>query len=206
VPEKYTTPHRVDSWNWAQRFLAWHTPRERETEVTIGSDLRSGLLPDDFLGVYGILDRGTNAWMGKQPRPVGGGVHYEEDSQSNYWVWGSTLMFGQDFTATSTDALLYYWAYWPEIEYELTDAVAETYTVVSDEIIVPPWAILPLCHLTAATLLQPGALEAARARQWNIMVDSGTPVHNVRAQQAREHLWWWNQLMGQVVPRDWRVG
>jgi hypothetical protein len=200
----YTIPMRVAAWNWAQRFLAIaHTPRQLRAEVTADSDGRSVIVPADFLGVWRIYDEDQSRWMHHMPPPEGGQVYYNSDEICQYWSWGSTITLDKTVSLSGSGLVLYYVAYWPEIAVEL-QSDEETYICTSGAIVLPPWTILPVLHLTAATLMMPGAIEAARTRQWNIRVDSGTPTDNVRAQQAREHLRWWNNLLALVPPIQWR--
>lgn len=199
----YSVPHRVDAWNWSQRILALHTPRQREATVTAKTGERSAVLPPDFLAVWRIHDSDREKWLRQMGSPQTGSVRFTDDELPQYWVWGGELYLERTVEIGSDDLKLYYWAYWPEIEYKFSE---DDYIILANKVLVPPWSILALCHLTAATLLQPGALQAARIRTWNITVDSGRPIDNSRAQQAREHLWWWHTLIKDVPPRPWREG
>lgn len=197
----YDQPMRIASWNWSQRLVALHTPRSREGKLAVEADERSAVLPGDFLSVHRIYDAGTARWMRPMRKPVPGVVRSDSAELSQYWVWGGVLHFERTVDLGDTDITLYYYAYWPEVEYETVDSVV---TTVQDEVLLHPWAILPCCHLTAANLLVPGAIQAARIRNWNIRIDSGVPTDNVRATQAREHLFWYEKLMAMVVPTQWR--
>ena len=200
---KYTAPLRVWAWNAAQRVLAvHHSPRERTASLTMEDDERSAVLPDDFVAVWKIYDSDRRRWYSEY-KP---GATYKRSTDAElgqYWVWGNKLYFERSIDIDSTDATLYYAAYWPEITY--TEVEGE-YVYPNDEVLVPNWAELPLTHLAAATCLQPGAIEAAKNRNYNLsVIDSGTPIQNSRAQQAREHLWWWVTLLGMVKPRDFVI-
>jgi hypothetical protein len=197
----YAQPMRIASWNWAQRFVALHTPRSRETGLAVETGLRSAILPSDFLAVYRIYDAGTARWMRPMRRPQPGVVRSDSAELSQYWVWGGVLHFERTVNLGDTDITLYYWSYWPEVEYEVVNDEVE---MTHNEVLLPPWAILPCAHLTAANLLVPGAIQAARIRNWNIRIDSGVPTDNIRATQAREHLFWYEKLMAFVVPAQWR--
>lgn len=134
-------------------------------------------------------------------RPAGG-YRSDSDELRQYWVWGNTLYLEAEKDAD--DLTLYYTAYWPDVEYETVGGVA---TVTVNGIWVPKWAELPLLHLTAATCLVPGSIEAARQRNFNMTgSDIGNPIQNARAQQAREHLLWWTSLLGMVKVKDWSAG
>lgn len=196
----YPPAHRVAAWNWAQRMLCYHTPRTRSTTLVIDSDGRSAILPSDFLGMWRVYDAETERWLRRMPMQIESGIRYQDAEMGQWWVWGGCLYLEMTKTVGSTDLTMYYYAYYPEIVIEELDG--DTFHVES-KILTPPWAELALCHLTAATLLVPGSLEAARLRQWNIRIDSGTPLQNSRAMQAREHLWWWKALLGVVKPLDW---
>ena len=192
---EYSASQRIAAWNWAQRLLVSHTPRQVNSVLTIDSDGRSAELPDDFFDVYRVLHLEDERYLFPAKPPIPGARRSADSELDYYQIWGRRLIFERDIT--KGDIELYYWAYWPEIEYRVEN---DDVTVVTEEIAVPAWTILPLCHLTAATCLQPGAIQAARTRQWNIEVDSGNPVQNSRASQAQEHLWWWNALISKMTP------
>jgi len=196
--QSYSERLRLEGWNCALHFLALHTPYQKSESVTVDTDGRSAVLPPGLLDVWRVYDSDNERWLRRLVMGPEGGVRYDDDDLDFYWLWAGKLRFERE---VDPSLVLYYWAYWPEVEY---DESGESLQIVQGDIVVPPWAIHPLLHLTAAYCLQPGAIQAARTRQWNIQVDSGTPLHNVRAQQAREHWWWWNELLGKVPPVDRR--
>ena len=201
--DKYETAQRVTAWNWAQRELAiQHTPRQcMTTQLTVESGSRSAKLPPDAIDIWKIYDSDYSRWWRKMPTPREGATRYDDADMNQYWAWGGTLYLEREVKASEIGNLtVYYWGYWPEIAYQVNDE-ASTTVIVQEEILVPPWAILPLCHLTAAIVLQPLAIQAARRRDFNIRIDSGRPTDNSRAIQAREHLYWWNTLLGSKPPR-----
>ena len=199
----YGLQHRVDGWNLSQRMLAvQHTPRERTTTLLPEDDGRSAALPADFLAVKALYDAEASRWWQSLKLPREGAYRSAEESNRVYWVHGRTLYLEQDVDENNIDLL--YYAYWPDMETETLDG---TLAVTNgEEVMIPLWAELPCLHLTAAYVLQPGAIQAADIRQWNISVDSGNPLHNVRAAQAREHLWWWDMCLGRVPPVDYHNG
>lgn len=197
----YLEAQRISAWNDAQRLLAvHHTPRQRMAKLDVKVGGRSAVLPDDFLGIWQIYDADSSRWF-KPYQPTRGEYRAAEDQLSQFWVWGKVLYFEREIDLGSTSIDLYYYAYWPEIE---TDTVSGSGVVVEDSIYIPRWAELPTAHLTAATCLVPQAIESARRRDYNILVDSGTPVMNSRMQQAREHLFWWSALLAMAKPTDWK--
>ena len=200
IGQEYSQSLRVTSWNWAQRQLAMHTPRQRSVTLTIHSNRRSALLPEDFLAIRRIYDADGSRWLERVTQQKGRRLADEE--LDLYWVWQNKLLFERSYEISSTDLTLYYWAYWPEVEQE---TIGEDITNMADAVVVPPWSLLPLCHLTAAIVLQPGAVDAARLNEWKIKVDSGRPTDNPREIQAKAHWWWWNELMSKMKPQDWRV-
>jgi hypothetical protein len=115
-------------------------------------------------------------------------------------VWGNSLHFE---AAITSKLELYYYGYWPDVVWRVGDN--EQVELVQEQVFIPKWAELPLAHLTAATLLQPGAIESARNRENTTRMDSGKPTDNARALQAREHLWWYHELLGQH-PAQARIG
>lgn len=191
----YVQAQRIFSWNWSLRFLAQHTPREKQEVIVVNTDERSAILPADFLGIKAIYDSAAALWL-RAMRIAQGSVRFDDGDTQQFWIWGNKLHFERDVDIGGTDLLLYYWAYWPEIV-EVNDVVE------MGQVVIPSWAEMPLCHLTAANCLAPGAISAARIRNFNISVDSGRPTDNSRAVQAREHLFWWNQAIDMVAPSDW---
>jgi len=156
-------------------------------------------LPDDLLEVGQVYDPGGNliyAPMKFQP----GGYRSDSSDMPTFWVWGNKLHFE---TAITGEIDLYYFAYWPDVTYRLQDD--EQVEIVNGDILIPAWAELPLLHLTAASILQPLAVESARNREYNTKIDAGTPDDNARRTQAREHLWWYRELLGQHTPQQ-RLG
>jgi len=194
---EYSQQQRIAAWNQAQHLLVSHTPRECFVELVINSDERSAELPDDFYKVRSVYLTDDQRWSTPMRLPVPGAIRYENGESNLHWTWGRRLLFER--TVQNSEVELYYWGYWPKVTYrENNDEV----DLVAQEITVPPWSVLALCHLTAATCLQPGAIQAARIRQWNIKVDSGTPVDNARAAQAWEHWKWWREILNSVPPKD----
>lgn len=199
IDQDYSQTLRISAWNWGQRLLALHTPRERMATLTIATDGRSAILPEDFMAVRRIYDSDGEIWIDRVKEQKG--KRLTDEDLDLYWVWGNVLRFEKSYALTSEDLALYYWAYWAEVEMETVGASA---VYVQEAISVPPWAILPLCHLTAATCLMPGALKAAKINDYNIRVDSGRPTDNSREVQARAHWWWWTELLNRIKPKDWR--
>ena len=197
----YSLSERVDGWNYAQRLLAvQHTPRERKAVLTLGADGRSAALPEDFLSVAGLYDADNSVWWSPMDYPRRDGTYRAEDDELRlYWTFGQMLYLESEIVAAD-DLRLYYWAYWPDLEVKTVNAVE---TEIVSDILIPRWAEVPCQHLTAAYVLQGGAMQAADIRTWNMRIDSGTPVQNSRAEQAREHLWWWDNLLARVKPIDY---
>jgi len=200
--EKYSVSQRVTAWNWAQRELAiQHTPRQCVTsDLTVEAGSRSATLPPDAIDIWKIYDSTNSRWWRKMPTPREGATRYDDADLNQYWMWGGTLYMERNVTTSEAANLTaYYWGYWAEIAYEISDAGSTVF--IQKEVEMPPWAIFPLCHLTAAIVLTPLAIQAARRRDFNIRIDSGRPIDNSRALQAREHLYWWNSLLGTKPPR-----
>jgi hypothetical protein len=200
----YDQALRIDAWNQAQRALAQqHTPRQMSVVLTMDTT-RIAILPEDFIEVWRIYDADEQKWLKPMANPQPGAVRYDDDELGAYWIWGNRLFLEKTVATTSTDLTLYYWGYWPEVEYELqTDG---SYEVTESTINVPRWAVSPLEHLASALILTPGSVENARVRQWNMKIDSGIPTNNALLEVAKNHLWWWNSLLSMVSPVQWRHG
>jgi hypothetical protein len=199
----FDQPLRIQAWNNAQRLLAvFHTPRQVTAALEMEEDERTAILPDDFIAVWRIYDAETAMFL-KRFKPAAGAYRVTDDQLDMYWVFGNRLYFEKDIAVGDTDRILYYHAYWPDVEYVMLDGVL---TLTEEKILVPRWSELPLCHLCAAECLVPMAVSSARLREYNVQVDSGTPVQNSRAVQMREHLYWWNMLTSMVKPIDYKAG
>lgn len=195
----FSLAQRVDGWNAAQRLLAaQHTPRSRIASLVLRADGRSAVLPEDFLAIAGIYDGDDSEWWQAAEYPTRASWRADDENLNLWWIWGDILYFERDVDS-SDDLSLYYWSYWPEMEVETVNSVDAE---VRGDIAIPRWAELPCCYLTAAYCLEPGAMQAADLRQWGMSDDSGNPLQNSRALQARENLWWWDELLRRVKPAD----
>ena len=178
---------RVESWNWAQQMFVAHTPRQRQVTLSVESDGRSALLPADFYAADGIYDSDYEQFW----RPVryhSGDIRYLNDDVLQFWTWENKVILESE---VSTNLTLYYWAYYPDIEYSMQGSQVTTSQGV---VYTPGWAELPLIHLTVANVLQPMELFASNINQYKIRVESGNPEHNPRAQSALYHLNWYETL------------
>jgi len=188
---QFAIPFRVDAWNWAQRAFCAHTPRAKSCTLQIDAGKRSALLPSDFFAIDSIYDRDSEVWwrsMRKRP----GDVMYTDEDINEFWVWGDHVHLETSVEYTAYDLTMYYWAYYPEVEYkEENDELVYTQA----EVWIPEWAELALVHLTTATLMMPGEVFSADINQFKIRVESGTPVMNPRADSTKFHLWWYMTLL-----------
>ena len=188
---QFPLPLRIDGWNFAQDLFAVHTLREMTTVLTIPSGARSVAVPADFAEM-GVLydDKNRRTYTRKE---LNEGVERDDNHAQSfqYWFWGGKLFI--DGTQASTLALDYF-AYWPSVAYTVKDD--KTTAITIDDILVPRWSLQPLLHLTAAYCLDPHAIRSALDRNNDIKIASGTPIMNSRAQQVREHAWWYDYLLG----------
>ena len=196
----HSVPLRILAWNAAQDTFVNHTARERQVELTLKEDGRSVVLPDDYFEAAMLYDS-TNQKFYYPAKYQYGGYRDPEGDEYSVWTWGGNLYLGRQATEAETTQL-YYFAYWPKVTYTIADAVV---TITEGDILVPRWAQPALLHLTAAYVLQPMAVSSARNREYNIMIDSGRPTDNARSAQAREHLFWYNELLGLHAPQS-RLG
>lgn len=202
-PRMFPEPLRIEGWNWAQRVLCAHTPLQKAVTLVIDADNRTGILPDDFFAVEGIYDREAEQWWWPMRRRPGD-VRYEDDDLCEFWVWGNKLFLETDVPYDSDRLTLHYWAYYPDIEYEVgtenqgteQQPVYET-ELRQGQVYTPKWAEAALLHLVCAFCFTPTSIQAADVNEWKISVDSGTPSMNPRAAQAREHLFWYHALLDQ---------
>ncbi len=188
---QFPLPLRIDGWNFAQDTFSAHTLRERQVEIAIPAGQRSLPLPADFASM-GILYDLTHFQTYTRKELNEGVIRNDAYAESyQYWTWNGQLILDTDFGATFK---LWYFAYWPNVEYTLNSDKVVSF--VTDDVLVPRWSIQALLHLTAAYCLDPQAIRAAMDRNYDISIASGTPIMNSRAQQAREHAWWYDHLLG----------
>lgn len=192
---EFSTLLRVTAWNWAQRHFAHHTPRQRIGSLVVLSDEKTARLPDDFYEMGRLYDPVNEQWWSQQQWQPGGSYDTTWEIRT-YAVWGGVLRL-YDEVSQDNDFDLWYYAYWPDVEYRADDDI-----ITEDKILVPKWAEGALLHLATAFCLQPKATQAAVTRQWNIKIDSGTPVQNSLESHARELMWWYNLLLGSYPPLD----
>jgi len=200
--QTYDRRLRINSWNWAQDIFVHHTPMQRRLTLTMRSGNREAILPEGWYAVEGIYDPDEGQWwMPMSRRP---GYHQAEDETVlEYWVWDNRLYL-QD--SVSRDLVLYYWAYWPALEYTVGDNIgrenAPVYDIAmkAEQILVPRWAEIAMIHLTCASCLVPGAIEASDINQWKVWIDAGNPEHNPRLQQAWYHMQMYDNIMTRVPP------
>lgn len=185
---------RIDAWNWSQRQFITHTPRQRRDTLQVESGGRVTLLPQDFYAIARLYDPVDNTWWHQQNYGPGGVWDTNWDTKS-YTVWGNKLYLNKD-VSTSDGFELWYYAYWPDVEYSTPGGVL---TLSADKILVPAWAEAALIILACAFCLQPKAIESAKNREFNIMVDSGRPTDNSRALQAWQ-LWRWYEILLSAHP------
>jgi hypothetical protein len=196
---------RIESWNWAQRLFCAHTPMARQTPLRIEEGGREALLPPDFYKVEGLYDAYNSRWWWPMRRRPGD-VRVDDDDVCEFWIRGTRMFLESEADYQNNDLTLHYWAYYPDVEYvEVThesDSGEQYVTpdVRKDSILTPEWGEAPLLHLTAAFCWTPGSVQAADINQWDIKLDSGTPLMNPRAEQAKLHLWWYDTLIGRYSP------
>lgn len=196
----YPLPLRVYAWNWSQDLLCQHTPRQRSMTLEIDTGEYKALLPDDFIDVHGVYDEEDEVWwLQMQVEP--GQRRYVDEETREYWFWGGEMRLQKDISYDDDRLTMYYWAYYPKVEFErTTEDSDENLRYIQPYIYTPRWAEGAMLHLVAAYCLQPQAIEAADINEYKIEIEAGTPLHNPRAQQAREHLWWWNTILDRVNP------
>lgn len=193
APREFPLPLRIQSWNWAQGVFCEHTPRQKTTTLTIGDGERVALLPPDFYDVFGVYDSHREMWC-REIQIREGDLRYADEDMPSYWIWSGKMYLEQAVSYSSGQLELHYWATWPEVEYDDGEYMQEgVYT--------PEWAEPALCYLTAAFCFQPLATQASDLNQYkNRIVDAGDPLDNPRAQQARENLWWYENLLAKRAP------
>ena len=189
---------RIESWNWAQRILVHHTPRARTMSLVLEESEREAVLPDDFFALQGLYDADNERWW----RPVDwepGDVRYADDDSERYWIFAGRLYLEKDVDVDSTDFTLYYWAYYPDVEYTVDDdGNVDAYK--QDRIYTPRWVEPAMGHLTTVHCMMPKEVFASDINQYKIRVDSGNPMHNPRQQSALHHLDMWNRLISLFPP------
>ncbi len=199
---RFPLPVRIHGWNWAQRFFVNHTPLQKSLVLNINEGGRTADLPNDFFSVKGLYDSEEEYWWSKLEIQAGGYREIDSDS-AQYWIWNDVINLERQLLEDSEDLKLYYWAYYPDLEFTIGDD-DEDITYTQGDVYTPKWAEVALMHLTTAFCWHPGSVLASDINQWRINVDSGTPMHNPRAAAAVSSLWWYNELVNKVHPADWR--
>jgi len=179
---------RIDAWNMAQRIFTSHTALEKFATATLAADYTI-LLPEDFFILASIYDSENELIAA----PVKFKVGYDipDPARTEYWIWGSNLHVTAQ-TAPATVGL-YYYAFWPDVLYQVEED--GSVTIIEGSILVPGWSVPALLHLSTAVLMQPKSVQSSMNREYNIKIDSGGPDDNARRTQAREHLWWYRELL-----------
>lgn len=192
--QAFSTRDLVWAWNSAQRHFTHHTPRQViETTLVVGSDGRTATLPVDFYEMGRLYDPTSERWW--EPMLWQPGGHYDDTSSTYaYAIWGHELKLYDDVGSDNSFELWYY-AYWPDVVYN-----ASASDVVEERILIPIWAECAVLHLAGALSLNPLAVESAKLRQWNIKIDSGTPVDNPRSEEAWDLYKWYTVLVAAYPP------
>ncbi len=193
---QFPLPLRIIGWNWAQGVFQTHTMREMTTRLSVAEGGRSAVLPSDYLLMALVYDRNNERTYIRRTFAEGG-FRNELGDNFAYWTWGGKLRFDRPVTEQVD---IEYYASWPKITYNLNNEGKVVY--VQGDVLVPEWSHFALAHLTAAVVLQPPAITAAMSNEYKIKIDSGTPLDNPREQQARAHMWWYNDLIGNFQPQE----
>lgn len=197
---------RIEAWNWAQRLFCTHSPRARVATATVDTGQRSLVIPTDFYAIEGILDSDNERWWWPMERHPGD-IRPVDDNVFEYWIWGDKMYLEDEVLYDSQDLQMFYWAYWPEVEYTSTsetnrdNVTIVTVTVTQPNVYVPKWAELALLHLTTASCMVPHEVFSSDVNQYKIRVESGTPLHNPRMQSAVWHLDMYERLVDKVPPK-----
>jgi hypothetical protein len=181
----------VWAWNAAQRHFTHHTPRQR-TDTLILDGSRKAILPEDFFAVGRLYDPNNDVYWSKMKYQPGG--HYTSTvTERTFAVWGNELLLYEDATTTFE---LWYYAYWPDVVSVAGQTETDGSLVMEqEEILLPVWAEAPVQYLASAFCLLPKAVEAAKVRNWNMSLDSGTPIQNARQDEAWDLYKWYTTLL-----------
>jgi len=198
TPRSHTIPLRIASWNWAQDIFCAHTPRQRiVSPVTVDTGQRAIVVPSDLYRIEKLYDSEYEKWWA----PVvydAGDIRYESDELKRYWEFGGQVFLEAQVPYSSDRLSLYYWAYWPDVTYEVEDDDSITYR--QGIVYTPKWAELALVHLVAANCMMPLEMEASDINEWRLKVEAGTPLDNPRAQSGLYHLQWYHELLERFPP------
>lgn len=197
--DTYSEPLRIEAWNWAQDVFVSHTPRAMASTMVFDTGGREAILPDDFYMVRSIYDSGNERfWSPIEHGP--GMIRLTNEDRLQYWTFGNRLFLESIKSVAATDLTLYYWAYYPKIEY--SEDSSGVVTIEAGQVLTPRWAERALCHLTASGIMMPLEIEASNLNNYRIRIESGNPEHNPRAQSAEFHLRWYLELVGRFPRAD----
>lgn len=146
-----------------EAILPWVFKNAQET-LAGNETLTEFELPDGLYRITGVLDE-TN------------GIFIPASNLSAYTSPGSNIQVNNDWVeypegsisfavAPIGNIILYYGAVWEQPEDD------------EDEIEAPDWIERALAFYTASYVLLSPASSASNIRQWNLNIDSGTPVMN----------------------------
>jgi hypothetical protein len=144
-------------------ILPWIFKKSTETLTGDGTETEFEL-PEDLYRVIAVLDEDT-------------GLFIPQNSLSAGQSPGSDILSNQDWleypegsisfaNPPGSDVILYYGATWAS---PVDD---------DDELECPPWLSFAITYYAASYTLLDKASSASNIRQWNVSVDSGTPVMN----------------------------
>lgn len=155
---------------------------------------RSILLPQNFIRPMGLYDSDDDRWWWRY-NPTQGDIMFNDGDTSEFWLWGDRIYLMDKRSYSDDDLTLYYYGYYPDITIQED---GDGYTFPEEDVLTPDWAEVALLHLGTAFCWQPAAIEAAELNEYKLAVEAGTPVHNPRSLQAREHLYWYDQIVNRV--------
>ncbi|MCK5642586.1 MAG: hypothetical protein KAJ19_17395, partial [Gammaproteobacteria bacterium] len=69
---EYSQQQRIDAWNWSQRALVSHTPRQRECSPVVNAGGRSAELPEDFYEISRVYCEDDSQWLRPMRTPQPG--------------------------------------------------------------------------------------------------------------------------------------
>lgn len=197
--ELKSLPLRIEAWNWAQDIFCAHTPLQKQMTLELEADGRTAILPSDVYAVDRIYDSEEERfWWPVHFEP--GQIRRTGAEDLQFWKWEGQLYLEKNVSTSSTALTLYYWGYYPAIEYE--EDSAGVVTVHDGLVSTPRWAQMALMHLATAHIMQPGEVFASDINEYKIRIDSGNPEHNPRAQSADYHYKWYSWLVGLFPPAE----
>lgn len=172
-------------------ILPW-VPKFASTILTAGSNGSLFQLPSDLYTIQAVKDVNSGKFLPRATLTPSSYRYTTSTGEANDWIEYPQGYLSLAAAMTEGDQLeLYYFAYWskPPTETSLTFVIE-----------VPTAAQYGICLYAASNCLLAKSTSSANIRQYNVRVDSGTPVDNPLKDQSEFYRHLFYQEMKMMPP------